>query len=202
MTATETFTIAQLKQVIDLRVNDKLTWEQIADVLPISVYQLKALSPVLNQYRPCRRCHRPVFLGVTPNKEYCNATCNVNYHKGNIHYIEVEDQEIPGRKFTLTRAQIAEAFERRYEFNEDLAPIAKDLGVDVNTLSRTLKDQGGKSLVFSRYHECIVCYKPFTSHSNARYCSGKCRTIAYRGNKAGNPNPLYKPRTKKQEQPT
>jgi AraC-like DNA-binding protein len=174
------YTLDELKNIIKLRIEQNLNYEELSEHTGISVRDLKQVFPLLNLYRPCAYCKRPVPLFADARKGYCSSTCYYSKYRGYGRTIEDQNNSFLGRRFSLTNEQITEALERRYGLNEDLAVIAADMHISLTTLSRTLLAVGGKSFAHKRRKECLICSKSFTAGPQAKYCSGRCRTIAHR----------------------
>jgi hypothetical protein len=118
------YTLQELAIIIEYRVKDKLTWEQISVRTAFTVRDLKSLSPYINQHRPCVYCKRPVPLFHSANREFCSNVCYSAYYRGYVRTIEEHDGSFMGRRYSLDREQILQAMVRRYDKHEPLNTIA------------------------------------------------------------------------------
>lgn len=182
------YSIEQLDDIINRRVNKYQTWNQIAAETEFTLRELKALNHCLNTTRACKHCGRPVPINSDKDKEFCNPTCMKNQFARGAKLIELEGAFVPGFKFSLSIEQINDAVLRYSEFGDTLREIANDLGVATSTLTRTFKacginryEDGRKYPHFTRsFKICPICGKEFEGIKTAYLCgSASCRGKAY-----------------------
>lgn len=177
------YTIEELDDLIDRRVNKHQTLEEMAEETPYSFRELLKINKRINTLVACKHCGRPVPINNDVRKQFCNHTCISNHYNRGTKLIDLGLGFVPGRKFVLTLDQIKDAAMRYIEFDDNMTDIAKDLGVSPSTLIRTLKECGIKINYkhFSRTTKsCKICGKLFQGIKSALYCgSGACRGKAY-----------------------
>jgi hypothetical protein len=185
----KTYSIEQLDDIINRRVKQRQTLEQIAAETEFTYRELSALNHCLNTTRPCKHCGRPVPINIDVKKDYCNKNCLVNHFTRGPQMIDLGDEYVPGRKFALSVEQIKDAALRYVDFHDTLSSIADDLGVAPSTLLRTFNECGiqrrGKTPQHKNHFtrtlkRCLVCGVEFQGVKSARYCgSPSCRGKAY-----------------------